>query len=167
MIFTDLHCTPFDREPTPGPGTYLVRLARPGEAGRLFDIWASAVDATHDFLSGSDRQAIEPEVLEYVRSAKLWVAVDQSDEPIGFVGLTGNKIDSLFVHGDRRGLNVGRTLVRHAATLAGQLLVDVNEQNEQAIGFYARLGFTTIGRSPLDDQGRPYPLFHLSLGGAD
>lgn len=41
--------------------------------------------------------------------------------------------------------------------------VDVNEQNTQAVGFYARAGFTVTGRSPVDDEGRPYPLLHLAL----
>ncbi len=39
--------------------------------------------------------------------------------------------------------------------------VDVNEQNTQALDFYLRRGFHVVGRSPLDGQGRPYPLLHL------
>jgi putative acetyltransferase len=39
--------------------------------------------------------------------------------------------------------------------------VDVNEQNDGAIGFYGHLGFEVTGRSEFDDQGRPYPLLHL------
>jgi len=38
---------------------------------------------------------------------------------------------------------------------------DVNEQNSQAVGFYGKMGFKRTGRSPVDDQGRPYPLIHL------
>jgi putative acetyltransferase len=43
--------------------------------------------------------------------------------------------------------------------------VDVNEQNEQALGFYRHLGFEVVGRSPLDGQGKPYPLLHMTLAG--
>ena len=43
--------------------------------------------------------------------------------------------------------------------------VDVNEQNPDAIGFYENLGFSVVGRSPLDGQGNPFPLFHLELTG--
>jgi len=39
--------------------------------------------------------------------------------------------------------------------------VDVNEQNDQAVGFYRKMGFTETGRSPTDDDGRPYPLLHM------
>lgn len=41
--------------------------------------------------------------------------------------------------------------------------VDVNEQNEQALGFYEHHGFKTIGRSELDASGKPYPILHMAL----
>jgi putative acetyltransferase len=44
------------------------------------------------------------------------------------------------------------------------MTTDVNEQNAQAVGFYEHMGFTRTGRSPLDGQGRPYPLIHLARG---
>lgn len=47
---------------------------------------------------------------------------------------------------------------------AGIRRVDVNEQNVQAAGFYARLGFRVTGRDATDPSGRPYPILHLSLG---
>jgi len=39
--------------------------------------------------------------------------------------------------------------------------VDVNEQNQQAVGFYRRLGFEVEGRSEVDSMGKPFPLLHL------
>ena len=45
----------------------------------------------------------------------------------------------------------------------GATRVDVNEQNEPALGFYRHLGFAVVGRSALDGQGRPYPLLHMSI----
>lgn len=53
----------------------------------------------------------------------------------------------------------------HAIAALGARRVDVNEQNEQALGFYRRLGFAQVGRSPLDGEGRPYPLLHLAQAG--
>ena len=49
-------------------------------------------------------------------------------------------------------------------TLHPVLTVNVNEQNASGAGFYQRLGFEVIGRSPVDDAGRPYPLLHLRRG---
>ena len=39
--------------------------------------------------------------------------------------------------------------------------MDVNEENQAARGFYEALGFVVVGRSPLDETGRPHPLLHL------
>ena len=44
------------------------------------------------------------------------------------------------------------------------LAVDVNEQNDDAVGFYASLGFSVVGRSPTDGGGRPFPLLHMIRG---
>ena len=41
--------------------------------------------------------------------------------------------------------------------------VDVNEQNEQAVGFYKNYGFETVHRSELDSSGKPYPTLHMEL----
>ena len=78
------------------------------------------------------------------------------------MGMTGNEIDALFVDADARGTGVGRVLIEHARSLYPDgLIVDVNEQNTQAVGFYERMGFRVSGSSPVDHEGRPYPLLHL------
>jgi putative acetyltransferase len=92
------------------------------------------------------------------------VVADAEDRAVGFMGLTGSNIDALFVDPELHGRGIGRALVEHARSVAGdELTVDVNEQNESGAGFYERLGFRRIGRSELDEQGRPYPLLHLRL----
>ncbi len=142
--------------------TISIRPSRPSDFQRTFDIWRSAVVATHDFLSAQDFAAIEEMVAtHYLPQAELWIAADADDVALGFMGMTGAQIDSLFVHADAHGRGVGRALVEHAAALHPVLTVDVNEQNASGAGFYARLGFATVGRSPVDDDGRPYPLLHL------
>ncbi|KPR39388.1 acetyltransferase, partial [Citrobacter freundii] len=40
----------------------------------------------------------------------------------------------------------------------------VNEQNEQAVGFYKKMGFTVTGRTEVDDLGRAHPLLNLVHG---
>ncbi|MFY8143840.1 MAG: GNAT family N-acetyltransferase, partial [Caulobacter sp.] len=39
-----------------------LRPSRPEDGQRVLEIWAAAVDATHDFLSAEDRAAIGREV---------------------------------------------------------------------------------------------------------
>lgn len=143
-----------------------IRAARSQDAPRALAIWRGAVLATHDFLSPDHFVEIERMVAErYLPVAPLWLAVDDQDEALGFMGLSAGHIDSLFVDPERRGGGIGRGLVAHARSLHGALTVDVNEQNGSAVGFYERLGFARMGRSSHDDDGRPYPLLHMALAG--
>ncbi|EIV0763939.1 acetyltransferase, partial [Escherichia coli] len=92
-----------------------------------------------------------------------WVATNQDDQPLGFMFLHEGHLEALFVAGSARGLGVGKRLISHALALHPELSVDVNEQNQQAVGFYQHMGFQVSGRSDLDNQGRPYPLLHLRM----
>ncbi len=138
-----------------------MRASVPGDGAAVLQIWRDAVDATHDFLSAADRKAIDAEVADFLPSAPLWLAVDGADRPVGFMLLNGAHMDALFIAPAHRGKGVGRMLVLHALARAPGLSTDVNEQNDQAVGFYRRLGFVPVGRSALDGQGRPYPIIHL------
>jgi putative acetyltransferase len=140
-----------------------LRASTPADGERVVQIWRDAVDATHDFLSIEDRAAIDAQVQTFLPQAPLWLAVDDQDRTIGFMGLSGSHIDSLFIDPAHRRTGVGRRLVGQALGLNSILTTDVNEQNDQAVGFYRRLGFVPTGRSSTDDQGRPYPLIHLRL----
>ncbi len=52
-----------------------------------------------------------------------------------------------------------------ALSMAPELTTNVNEQNEQAVGFYKKVGFKVTGRSEVDDLGKPYPLLNLAYVG--
>jgi putative acetyltransferase len=69
----------------------------------------------------------------------------------------------LFISPDVRGKGIGALLAAYAIKSQGATKVDVNEQNEQALGFYLHIGFSITGRSPVDGQGKPYPLLHMAL----
>lgn len=142
-----------------------LRPARADEGAALVDLWRRSVDATHDFLSADDRQAIDAEVAGFLPQAPLLVAADAQDRPLGFMLVDGSHMEALFIDPAARGSGAGRLLLQHALAEHPQLTTDVNAQNAQAVGFYLHLGFVEIGRSPVDGHGRPYPLIHLRYGG--
>ena len=144
----------------------VIRRSQRHEGERLAEIWCRSVDATHDFLSAQDREEIEVQVRTFLPEAPLWVATDANDVPLAFMLLSEHHLEALFVDPDARGTGVGRKLVEHALSLIPDLTTDVNEQNEQAVGFYQKMGFVVTGRSETDDHGRPYPLLHLRYCGA-
>ena len=138
-----------------------IRRSRHDEGEELIAIWCRSVDATHNFLSKEYRVELEELVRSFLPEAPLWVAVTEKDEPIAFMLLTGEHMDALFVDPDVRGSGVGKLLINHALTLSSKLTTNVNEQNEQAVGFYKKMGFKVTGRSDTDDLGKPYPLLNL------
>lgn len=144
-----------------------LRAARAAERDVLFEIWERAVYATHDFVSRADLAMYSRLVRnDYLPKTPVTVAVDQRDAPLGFMGIMGNRIEALFVAPERHGEGIGRLLVESALrrTGRGELLVDVNEQNDSGRRFYAHMGFRPVGRSPFDGCGRPYPILHLAYG---
>ncbi|NUB06786.1 acetyltransferase [Azospirillum sp. Vi22] len=145
----------------------LIRSSRPDDVPALFAVWLAAVRSTHDFLNEEDIGFYADLVRDqYLPAAALMVAVDGDDRPVGFLGMTGSKIDTLFVDPVWHGRGIGRALVARAREGGPDLTVDVNEQNSAARAFYRRLGFREVGRSALDDSGRPFPLLRLALDGA-
>jgi putative acetyltransferase len=142
-----------------------VRPARVEDRERLLELWERSVRATHHFLEDSDVVALRPLVAEELASDALdwWVLASATEAAIGFLGFASDTIEALFVDPDHHGQGGGKFLVAHAQSLGGadSLAVDVNEQNEAALGFYEALGFSVVGRSPRDEAGRPFPVLHM------
>ncbi len=148
--------------------TSRVRKAVPADADRLFEVWQTAVDATHDFVSPADMVEIAKLVREdYLPVADLDVLEAADGTVLAFMGMTDREIDSLFVHADARGTGAGRRLVDLAISRFPVVVTEVNEQNTQGVGFWLHMGFQQISRSDTDGQGRPYPLLRLERHRAD
>ena len=113
-----------------------IRRSRHEEGEELVAIWCRSVDATHDFfISRVSGRAGRAGAFLPAGSAPLWVAVNERDRPVGFMLLSGQHMDALFIDPDVRGCGVGRMLVEHALSMAPELTTNVNEQNKQAVGF--------------------------------
>ena len=67
----------------------------------------------------------------------------------------------LFVAPKERGKGVGKRLILYGIEYCGVERLAVNEQNPQAKGFYAHMGFQVYKRTDRDEQGNPYPLLHM------
>jgi putative acetyltransferase len=146
-----------------------IRRAMPADGDALVDIWLRSVRATHAFLSEEDIQSLLPPTRDYLKSSEpeLWVVCTDVGVVMGFMGMSGSKMEALFLAPEFQGQGGGRRLVRHAQERHGELTTDVNEQNPAACGFYEACGFVVEGRSDVDDAGRPFPLLHMRLMAAN
>lgn len=128
----------------------------------LAGIWERSVMATHIFLKKEDFNEIKTALIpDYFPNVVLY-AIANKGVYVGFIGLSTDSIEMLFIDNDRRGQGYGSALIEYARQ-RGATKVDVNEQNLSALNFYKAKGFRIIGRDETDDAARPYPILHLSL----
>lgn len=140
-----------------------IEQAKTRDHSTLISIWEASVRATHHFLPEAEIDVLKPLILEHYFAAVDLVCARDDTGITGFCGVHDGNIEMLFLAPEARGRGIGRLLVAHAISRQGATRVDVNEQNVQALGFYQRMGFVVTGRSPLDGQGKPYPLLHMVL----
>lgn len=138
----------------PGTGT---------DFDELLALWESSVRHTHHFLAEEDIAFFKQLIVthEAFATVKLVVVRDEQAQILGFAGVSGCKLEMLFVKPEAMGQGIGKLLLQHVITTHGVSLVDVNEQNTAALGFYEHAGFVVTGRSPLDGTGKPFPLLHI------
>lgn len=136
----------------------------PIETKKLLYIWEHSVKATHLFLTEDDIAMLIPQVKSGIEEVdKLMVAKDKSGEPIGFMGIGNSKIEMLFISPEHFGMGIGTLLINYAINVLEANRVDVNEQNQQALGFYKHSGFEVYDRFETDEQGNPFPILHMKL----
>ena len=118
--------------------------------------------ATHDFLKEEDFNEIKVTLIHvYFPNIDLYAIADNGVYT-GFIGLSPDSIEMLFIDSDLRGQGYGSALIDFAKQ-RGATKVDVNEQNPSALNFYKAKGFHIMSRDVTDDAGRTYPILHLSL----
>lgn len=138
-----------------------IRPAQIADTDMLVAVWRRSVLATHTFLSVADVDALMPVVRhEVLGKLEVWV-LENGGTAIGFMALQQNSVEALFMDPGHRRHGGGRQMLNQARSLKGPLVVNVNEQNLQALQFYLAEGFKVAGRSELDGGGRPFPLLHL------
>ncbi|GAA0735139.1 GNAT family N-acetyltransferase [Clostridium oceanicum] len=130
----------------------------------ILKVWESSVRATHTFLKEEDIISLIPQVKEGVNYVSKFLCVrDEKGIIKAFMGVENDKIEMLFIDGNKRGKGIGKKLISYAVEVLNIKYVDVNEQNMQAVGFYKHMGFDAFKRSELDDGGNPFPILHMKL----
>lgn len=132
----------------------------------LQHVWEASVRTTHVFLSEEEIRKIARYIPMALREVpQLVVAFDAAGQPLAFMGISGRKLEMLFIAPEERGKGLGKQLLQYGIENYCIHEVCVNEQNPQAKGFYEHQGFRVYKRTDCDEQGGPYPLLFLKLEG--
>lgn len=127
---------------------------------QLIEVWKKSVKATHTFLANEDFEFYKKQMPAYLSAVKLYVKYVPDGTTAGFMELSDDTIEMLFVSPSHFRKGIGRHLVELALS-KGIRKVDVNEQNTEALLFYEVMGFTVAGRDETDGEGKPYPILHM------
>ncbi len=145
-----------------------IRKLTPHNYDELIEIWEASVRATHHFLQEEEIDFYKPIVRKYaLPDVELYgITADktkQSLQILGFLGVSEDKIEMLFLRPECRGRGLGRRLIEFVLNELKIYKIDVNEENPDALGFYQHLGYQIISRDELDGNGKPHPILHLEF----
>jgi GNAT superfamily N-acetyltransferase len=146
----------------------ILRLAEPGDADGIADVWLTAFAATYDFPAAHT----DDEIRAWIRSDLLadtetWVAVDPDGSAVGFMSLTDDMLDQLYLRPEATGRGTGSRLI--ALAKAGRptgLDLYTFQVNAGARRFYERHGFVPIwfGDGSANEERQPDVRYHWAPG---
>ena len=128
----------------------MIRRLQETDIDRVMALWLDTNLKTHDFVPAEYwRSNFEP-VKEMLPQAEVYVS-ESAGEIQGFVGLSGEYIEGIFVVDEMQSQGIGRRLLDHMKATKDTLYLSVYQKNTRAIRFYHREGFV-IQREGLDES---------------
>ena len=105
-------------------------------------IWLLANLDAHAFIPASFWEAHFEMVRDMLPQAELYVHENEATRQIdGFIGLTENHIEGIFVAKSARSKGIGKALLGYAKSRKPRLTLSVYQKNERALAFYRREQF--------------------------
>lgn len=118
----------------------MVRKLQKADINRVADIWLDTNLKTHYFISDQYWKSNFDLVKEMLSQAEVYVY--ENDQKIqGFIGLSGEYIEGIFVSGEMQSQGVGKLLLNFIKDKKTKLELNVYQKNTRAIHFYQREGF--------------------------
>ncbi len=127
----------------------------------ILSVWEASVRATHHFLSEKDIAFYKSLVLKYALPSMKAFGIRVQNKLAGYMAVSDYKVEMLFIAPEFIGQGLGKKLLSFALNELHIPLVDVNEENPNALGFYLHMGYQIISRDEKDGNGRPHPILHL------
>ena len=127
----------------------MIRELRKADINKVADIWLDTNIKAHYFIPAQYWKNNFELVKELLLQATVYVYED-NQEIQGFIGLTGEYIEGVFVSDEMQSQGIGKILLNYAKDKRNKLFLNVYQKNTQAISFYQREGFE-VQYSGLDE----------------
>ena len=121
----------------------MIRKFETQDLDAVMQIWLQANLDAHAFIPASFWDANFEMVRDLLSQAELYVHENEDTRQIdGFIGLTENHIEGIFVAKSARSKGVGKALLEYAKSRKPCLTLSVYQKNQRALAFYRREQFT-------------------------
>lgn len=118
----------------------MIRELREADINAVAEIWLDTNRKAHSFISAQYWERNFELVKEMLAEAEVYVYENDKDIQ-GFIGLSGEYIEGIFVSEKKQSQGIGRLLLNHAKDRKPKLRLNVYKKNERALLFYQREGF--------------------------
>ena len=139
----------------------MITLATYKDHEEIIKVWEESIRVTHHFLGEEYLQEIKSLIPSTLQQVKVYAWREKDGRIKGFTGIGNQKMEMLFIHPSYFGRRLGTQLTNFCIHSLNVDEVDVNEQNEPAVHFYAKMGYRLVGRNEVDSQGKPFAILHL------
>lgn len=120
----------------------MIRKFETQDLDAVMQIWLHGNLDAHAFLSAGFWTEHFEMVRDMLPQAELYVSENEDTRQIdGFIGLTENHIEGIFVAKAARSKGIGKALLDYVKTLKPRLTLGVYQKNERALAFYRREQF--------------------------
>ncbi len=130
----------------------MIRAFRENDLFVVMQIWLDTNIKAHSFIPKkywTDNYAVVKDILP---QAEIYVYEDDNTRQIGgFIGLTDNYIEGIFVREAIQSKGIGKQLLSYAKEIKSSLRLNVYQKNTRAITFYQREQFV-IRSEIIDDS---------------
>ena len=121
----------------------MIRKFETQDLDAVMQIWLNGNLDAHPFIPASFWTDHFETVRDLLPQAELYVHENEATRQIdGFIGLTENHIEGIFVAESARSKGVGKSLLEYAKSCKPYLTLSVYQKNERALAFYRREQFT-------------------------
>ena len=118
----------------------MIRKLRKADINKVADIWLDTSIKAHYFIPAQYWKRNFDLVKELLLQATVYVYEDKQ-EIQGFVGLSDEYIEGIFVSAEMQSQGIGKILLNYVKGKRNNLLLNVYQKNARAISFYQREGF--------------------------
>ena len=121
----------------------MIRKLRKADINKVADIWLDTNIKAHYFIPAQYWKRNFDLVKELLLQATVYVYEDKQ-EIQGFVGLSDEYIEGIFVSAEMQSQGIGKILLNYVKGKRNNLLLNVYQKNARAISFYQREGFEIL-----------------------